>query len=144
MKPGENYIGVGCVFYCHDGKGNLLLQKRSKNCRDEQGKWDVGGGALRHGESFEQAVKREVKEEYCCKVIDLKYLGAQNVVRKNEGKKTHWIALLFVIQVDPSKVKKGVPRKMEEIGWFSLDKLPTPLHSMFHTHLEIVKKEGIL
>ena len=38
LKRGVNFIGVTCVFVCHDGKGRFLLHKRSKNCRDEQGR----------------------------------------------------------------------------------------------------------
>ena len=46
MEKGIDYIGVGVSFICHDGKGNYLMNKRSKNCRDEHGKWDFGGGAV--------------------------------------------------------------------------------------------------
>ncbi len=52
MKKGIDYIGVTCVFYCHDGKGKLLLHKRSENCRDEKGRWDCGGGAMELGETL--------------------------------------------------------------------------------------------
>lgn len=140
MKKGVDYIGVTCVFYCHDGKGNLLLHKRSKNCRDEKGRWDCGGGAMEVEETFEQAVKRELKEEYCCNVLDLKFAGANNVLRKNGREKTHWIALLFAVKVDRKQVKIGDRQKMDAIGWFPQNKFPKPLHSMFLTHLSLVKK----
>ncbi len=65
LKKGVDFIGITCVFYCHDGKGKLLLHKRSKNCRDEVGRWHVGGGSMEFGEDFEETVKREIKEEYC-------------------------------------------------------------------------------
>lgn len=144
MKPGVDFIGVTCVFYCHDGKGNLLLHKRSKNCRDEKRRWDCGGGAMKVGESFEQTVRREVREEYKSEVKNLTFVGMNNVIRKNNGKKTHWIAILFAVQLDPKKVRIGVPEKMEEIGWFKPDKLPKPLHSMYLTHLQYVKNAGII
>lgn len=144
LKRGVDYIGVTCVFYCHDGKGNLLLHKRSNKCRDEIGCWDVGGGSMEFGESFEEAVRREIKEEYCADVVDLKFLGVNNVIRKNGEAKTHWIAVLFAAQVIPEQVKIGEPEKMVEIGWFAVDDLPSPPHSMLLTHLEWVKKEGIL
>lgn len=43
MKPGVDYIGVCVVYLCHDGQGNFVMNKRGKNCRDEVGKWDIGG-----------------------------------------------------------------------------------------------------
>lgn len=144
MRKGVDYIGVTCVFYCHDGKDNILLHKRSKKCRDEIGRWDCGGGAMELGETFEEAVRREVKEEYCCDIQELKFVTANNVIREHDDKKTHWIALLFTARVDPKKVKLGEPVKMEEIGWFPFDDLPTPLHSMFFEHFEIAKKSGFI
>ena len=70
MIKGVDYPGVTVVFLCHDGKGNYLLGKRSKNCRDEQGRWDSGGGGLDLGSSVEETLKREIKEEYCTKVLE--------------------------------------------------------------------------
>ena len=144
MKQGLDYIGVTCVFYCHDGKGNLLLHKRSNKCRDEKGRWDCGGGAMKVGETFEQTVRREVKEEYCTVVKKLQLAGVSNVLRKQQGKLTHWIAVLFAAQVNPEKVKIGDPEKMEKIGRFKPNKLPKPLHSMFLTHLKYVKETKVL
>jgi 8-oxo-dGTP diphosphatase len=57
MIRGIDYIGITCVFFCHDGKGNILLHKRSEKCKDEQGNWDCGGGALEFGEEFDQGVR---------------------------------------------------------------------------------------
>lgn len=140
LKKGVDYIGVTCVFFCHDGKGNLLFHKRSQQCRDERGNWDVGGGSLEFGESFEEGVRREIKEEYCCEVLDLKFIGAQNVLRKNhDNKKTHWIALLFMASVDPDKVSIGEPDYMDEISWFSEGNFPEPMHSFFYPCFEQVK-----
>lgn len=144
LKRGVDYIGITCVFYCHDGKGNLLLHKRSNRCRDEIGKWDVGGGSMEFGETFEETVKREVSEEYCTEITDLQFLGANNVLRKNEDTNTHWVALLFAAKVIPEQVKIREPEKMTDIGWFSEDCLPSPLHSMLLKHLKWVKKAGII
>ena len=51
MKKGVDFIGVTIVFWCHDGKGNVLLALRGPNCRDEHGTWDPGGGGLEFGDS---------------------------------------------------------------------------------------------
>ena len=59
LKRGIDFVGVTCSFLCHDGNGRILMHKRSQNCRDEQGRWDLGAGALEHGESVKKAVERE-------------------------------------------------------------------------------------
>lgn len=143
LKKGVDFIGVTCVFLCHDGKGNLLMHKRSKNCRDEIGRWDTGSGSLEFGETPEQGVAREIQEEYCVKPKRLKPCGVYNALRKNGTVKTHWIAFLFVAEVDPKKVKIGEPDKMEELGWFPMDKLPRPLHSGFRNQLKVIRKSGV-
>lgn len=140
LQRGVDFIGVTVVFYCHDGKGNFLMHKRSKNCRDEVGNWDVGGGGMEFGESFEDAVEREIMEEYCCNVQELKFITSYNVLRRNGKQNTHWIALLFTAKVDPAKVSIGEPHYMEEIGWFNEKNLPDPLHSQFSTCFDMVKK----
>lgn len=129
MKAGINYIGITTPFYCTDGKGNFLLHKRSKNCRDEIGVWDAGGGQLEFGQTPVESVLREVKEEYGCKGTILTQMAPYTLLRTHKGIKTHWIAVPYVILVNTNEVKNNDPEKIDEIGWFKLNNLPTPLHS---------------
>jgi len=131
MKKGKEYIGVSVIFFCHDGKGNVLLSKRSEACRDEHGTWDPGGGAVEMHDTIEETLKKEIAEEYCTDILDYEFLGFRDVHREKDGKKTHWITLDFKVTVDQSKVKNGEPHKLAEIGWFTLNTLPKPLHSQF-------------
>ncbi len=55
------------------------------------------------------------------------------------GLKTHWLGLEFLVEVDRDKVRNGEPHKFDEIGWFRLDNLPTPAHSMQKPLLEKFK-----
>lgn len=142
LKKGVDFIGVTCVFYCHDGRGNLLMQKRSQNCRDERGRWDCGSGSMEHGETFFETVAREVKEEYGVTPRKIRFWGVSNVLRKNGKEKTHWIALLFTCEANPQRAKIGEPEKMDELGVFPLKKLPKPLHSMLRSHLHMIRKAG--
>jgi len=128
MEPGINYIGISTVFYCHDGAGNFLLHKRSNKCRDEQGRWDFGGGQLHFDETLEEGVLREVKEEYGVVGKIEKQFPAHSLLRINNRKKTHWLIVNFIIKVSRKKVKINEPEKNTEIGWFRLNKLPQPLH----------------
>src|SRR6185295_6821186 len=69
MKKGIDHIGVTVVYFCHDGKGNVLMAKRSANTRDEQGRWDIGGGGVEFGDTVEDTLRKKIKEEYNCDVI---------------------------------------------------------------------------
>ena len=63
-------------------------------------------------------------------------------VHRKQGKvKTHWIALDFLVKVDRLKAKNGEPRKIDEIGWFTLGNLPSPLQSQTSVTLELLKKK---
>ncbi len=139
MKKGEDFIGVCVTYFCHDGNGNFLFNKRNKNCRDEQDKWDCGDGALEFDETVEEALKKEIKEEYCTDVIDSDFLGFMDVHREHNGVKTHWIALDYKVLVDREKVKNGEPHKFDEIGWFKMNNLPTPLHSQVPNAIKLYK-----
>jgi len=139
MEKGIDYIGVTVVFLCHDGKGNYLFNKRGKNCRDEQGRWDPGGGGVDFAEPVEDALRREVKEEYGTEVLSHEFLGYRDIHRLKDGKKTHWIGLVFKVLVESSKVKNCEPHKFDDLQWFSLDNLPSPLHSQFLKTLRMFK-----
>ncbi len=144
LKRGVDFIGVTVCFVVHDGKGNILLQKRSKNTRDEQGKWDIGGGAVEFGETMDQAVVREVEEELCVKPKKVEFMRAFEAHRDNNGTPTHWIALSHAVEVDPARVKIGEPDRIDEIGWFSSANLPSPLHSMFEESYKIAREREII
>ncbi|KKQ29850.1 MAG: hypothetical protein A3H17_01640 [Candidatus Levybacteria bacterium RIFCSPLOWO2_12_FULL_37_14] len=140
MEKGIDYVAVGVVFFCHDGKGNVLLNKRSKKSRDEYDTWDPGGGSIEIKETITDTLKREIKEEYCTDIIKSEFLGFRDVHRIDEGgNKTHWIVLDFKVLVDRKKVKNGIPQKHQEIGWFKFGSFPKPLHSQFPLFLQKYK-----
>jgi len=139
LKRGVDFIGVTCVFVCHDGKGNILLHKRSQNCLDEQGKWDNGAGSLEFGETIEDGVRREVREEYGVEAEEVRFVLPRSVLRENNGTPTHWIALLHVVKVPHDQARINDPEYMDEIGWFTPETLPENLHSQFLTQFELVR-----
>jgi 8-oxo-dGTP diphosphatase len=141
MKKGIEYTGVSIVYLCHNGDGLYLFQKRSKQCRDEHNKWDIGGGALEAHDFVEDTLKKEIAEEYCTDVLEYLFLGYRDVHRKHNGEKTHWIALDFFVKVDAKKVQNGEPHKFSEIGWFSKKEIPHPLHSQLGIFFDLYQKK---
>ena len=139
MKKGEDFTGVSIIYFCHDGEGNFLLNKRSKNCRDEHGNWDCGGGGLEFLDTVENTLSKEIKEEYCADVLESKFLGYRDVHRTINDKKTHWIALDFKVKVDRRKVANGEPHKFDELGWFKINEFPSPLHSQLAKALDMYR-----
>lgn len=131
QRKGIDHIGVSVVYFCHDGNGRFLMAKRGSNARDEHGRWDIGGGGLEHGETVEERLRQEIKEEYCTEVLEHEFLGYDDVHREHNGDETHWLALFFKVRVDPKQVENGEPHKFDEVAWFELDDLPSEeeLHS---------------
>lgn len=105
-----------------------MLHKRTDKCRDEIGRWDFGGGQVKFGEKLEDAVLREVKEEYGVDGTIEKQLPAHSLLRRENNNDTHWLIITFIVLIDRKNVINGDPDKIEKLGWFKLNKLPQPLH----------------
>lgn len=131
---------VSCVFVCHDGTGRILLARRSAGARDEPGTWDTGAGALEHGESFEAAVAREVREEYAADALAIKAIGVRNILRGSPV--SHWVAVVFAVELDPLRVAIGEPHKFDALDWFAPDRLPHPQHSQLADTVALFHASG--
>lgn len=140
MQPGLDYIGTGTCAVCHDGKGRIFLNQRSEKCRDEWGRWDNCGGALKFGETPEECVRRELREEYGCEALECRPGGVVNAIRSLNGKKTHWLILTYLVLVDPETVKINEPEKFKAGKWFELSGIPAERHSYFDQDFATVQK----
>jgi 8-oxo-dGTP pyrophosphatase MutT (NUDIX family) len=146
LKKGVDFTGVSVIYLCHDGQGKFVMAKRSNKSRDEFGRWDCGGGGLEFGDTIEETLRREIKEEYDADVLGFEFLGFRDVHRlappaagEHEGLKTHWVALDFKVLVDPKQVKINEPHKFDDLGWFDLNSLPSPMHSQHEYFFEKYK-----
>lgn len=144
LRRGIDYIGVGACAVVHDGNGKVLLMKRGEQARDERGRWDICGGAIEFGETVEAAIRRELMEEICAEALEVAFITAYDAHRTQNGIETHWVQLIHAVKVDPTTVSIGEPHKIAEIGWFTTDTLPEPLHSQFEKSFGPAKDLGYI
>jgi mutator protein MutT len=84
-----------------DEKGRILLQKRS-----DYGNWGLPGGAMEPGESIEETMIREVKEETGLTIDDYNfysvYTGKRMVYQYPDGNEVVFVMFLFEVKIDAS------------------------------------------
>lgn len=140
MIAGIDYPALGVCFQCYsvfsDGRVHYLFSLRSQNCRDEQGRWDPGGGKVDLGRSIRQTLEAEIKEEYCAEILRADFLGIRDVFRQvdKDGEQfpCHWTMIDFKCQVLKGAVKIGEPHKCDALGWFdNLDPPGMLMHSQW-------------
>jgi len=61
-------FGLSVRVLLTDDEGKVLILKRSTNSRTNPGKWELPGGKVDQGESFDHALLREVYEETKLKI----------------------------------------------------------------------------
>jgi 8-oxo-dGTP pyrophosphatase MutT (NUDIX family) len=143
--PGVDYPALCVSFFCHDNKGRLLLAKRTNKARDEHGRWENGAGMVHFGDTVLETIRREVKEEFNTEPLEEPvYLGYRDVFRETSVGPSHWVAIDFLVSVDHDKVSIGEPDKFDDLGWFHIWDLPSPMHSQFAVAAANYDLEGLL
>jgi 8-oxo-dGTP pyrophosphatase MutT (NUDIX family) len=139
MIKGIDYPAIFVCGICHDGEGNVLYTHRSEKARDEQGRWNIGaGGTLELGETLEECLSREVKEETDADIKEKEYIGHRELFREKDGIESHWIGHYFKVLVDRKQIKI-----MEDVFdgmlWQSFHDMPTPMISHYDQTYELFK-----
>lgn len=140
-RRGLDYPAITVCYMCHDGQGNYLMNKRSKNCNDEHGKWDFGGGRVELGDTIMKTVHKELDEEYGVVPQEVAFLGHHDLFRSTERGPTHWLCMIYLVQVNRDQVVNNEPHKFDELDWFTLDALPEPLHPLALIEIALLKNE---
>jgi mutator protein MutT len=125
MKKGIDYIGVGVGAAIFNSQGKIFLTLRGKKARNERGTWEIPGGSVEFGETFQIAVKREVREELG---LDIHVHGILNfgddIIPKEHQ---HWVFQTFICTIEKGIPKNLEPDKCKDLGWFTIreaEKLP--------------------
>ena len=112
MYPDHPVVGVGAIII---SEGKILLEKRKNE--PSRGKWSIPGGLVELGESVEQAVIREVKEETGLDVEALCLVDVvDNINFDARGKvKYHYVIVDFLVNI-----RCGLPKAAsdaDELKW---------------------------
>lgn len=104
MKPGEFHLTVLGVIARPDG--TFLITKRVMTKAWAPGWWEVSGGAAQAGETSEEAVRREVKEETGLDVANAKggYLFTYQRENPEEGDNYFVDVYRFVMDVEDADI----------------------------------------
>ena len=118
LYPDQPIVGIGAVII-HEGK--IALIKRGNE--PGKGKWTIPGGHVELGETLEQAVIRETKEETGLDVENPRLIDVvSNVDLDENGKvKYHYIIIDYFVHV-----KNGVAQASSdaaELRWVPFDEV---------------------
>jgi mutator protein MutT len=113
---------VGCGAVILNADNQLFLARRGPEARNERHKWEFPGGGVEFGELLEEALVREVMEEYGFMIEVEELLDVVNHIIPDE--KQHWVSPTFLCRYKTGIPRIREPHKCEAIGWFPLDRIP--------------------
>ena len=119
-----------CIIY--DKEKEILFEKRTDN-----GMWCVPGGALELGESLEEALKREVKEETSLDIFNPKLFDVRAGVHMIYPNKDEVYYTDVVYEINEYKGELKPDSESKELCWIKIDELP---NDIMPTQIEYIEK----
>ncbi len=115
-------VAVGAVI--EDGAGRILLVKHvPARGGFWKGKWICPGGALEAGETIEEGIKREVREETQLEIDLVSPLHPfDRIVRSNGNVSLHIIYIDYLARLSGGELKAG--SDVGEAIWVEKERLP--------------------
>lgn len=116
--PTRPVVGVGAVILRDD---RVLLVRRRRPPR--QGQWSLPGGAQELGETVEEAVRREVREETGLELERIQLLTVVDFIQRDpDGRIRYHYTLVDVLgEAAPGEVRPGDDAC--EAAWFPVSEL---------------------
>ncbi len=112
--------GVAAIIL--NEKGGILVNKRTENCKWEPDVWSLPCGKVEDEESPEEAIVRELKEEFGISVKVVRKVSERTYFL--ESKNADWTVYGYLCEINSGKVLVREPEKTEEIMFVSIGRLP--------------------
>lgn len=117
-KNGQIHRIVRVLF--HDGKGNILLQKRHPKAHDSPSKWDFSAaGHVDEGEDYDTAARRETKEELGLDNIALQPIFKFYAERISGTNRIRRFNEVFLAKVEDHKLVHPDLTELGGVEWFT-------------------------
>ena len=104
------------VFAVIEREGRYLLAHRN-----DIDWWNLVGGGLEYGETVEEGLAREVREEVGADIEMVRLTGVYSKPRKRE------IVLAFLCRLAPGSAEPTTSEEVSEVAWFAPGELPPNL-----------------
>jgi len=142
MAEPKIIIGVGAVI--EDEAGRILLVKhRPEREGVWQGKWICPGGELELGETIEEGIRREVKEETQLEIELVKPLTPfDRIVQSNDSTSLHVIYIDYLARVTGGELKTG--SDIGEAIWMEKEQLPKMWGDLHDDTRRLLQIAGII
>ena len=120
----------------------LLIKRRTVPFR---GYWALPGGRVESGESVEQAIVREVKEETGLDIAITRKIGEYHEQGVEDNVKYDYYPACFLVKIVGGEIRKQ-ESEIEDIKVFSLDEVPAALafeHAQMIKDYLSIRKTGL-
>ncbi|HLJ81411.1 MAG TPA: NUDIX domain-containing protein [Ktedonobacterales bacterium] len=124
LAPRQARFRIG-VFAVIEREGKYLLAHRS-----DIDWWNLAGGGLEYGETVEEGLAREVREEVGVAIEIVRLVGVYSKPRKRE------VVLCFMCRLAAGSPEPGTSEEVSEAAWFLPEQLPTNLLPKHRQRLE--------
>jgi 8-oxo-dGTP diphosphatase len=129
----KKYDTIVVDAFLFDDRGRVLMQRRSMDRKLFPGYWDAIGGHLEPGESIEECLRREIREETSMELTRI-YAMIHRFERRSDSSA---INLQFVAQAEGTPVPEL--GKVTELRWVDETELP-----LLKDALTVEMREGAL
>ncbi len=119
MTAGVDYIGVGVGALIFNDQGQFLMGLRGPAAKNEQGRWEIPGGAVEFGETLEAALIREILEEIGVEIEIKQLLHVSTHLLPAE--KQHWVSPTYLCHIKSGQPRRCEPDKCQELRWVSIE-----------------------